>query len=87
MAKRNGPESEKKTARQRELEREVLVYLRSQDGPVNWEALSVHFDSHKTGDIGLVLHFLKDGLYITVDGKNYVAITKLGLKRLESAMF
>jgi hypothetical protein len=87
MPKRNGPESEKKTARQRELEREVLLFLRSQDGPVNWEGLSVHFDPHQTGDLGHVLHFLKDGQYITIDAKNFVAITKLGLKRLESAMF
>ena len=62
MRKRNDPESEKKTARQRELEREVLVYLRSQDGPVNGEGLSLHFDPHKTGDIGPVLHLPKDGL-------------------------
>jgi hypothetical protein len=87
MTKHYGPEFEKKISRQRELERQVLLYLRSQDGPVNWEPLSVHFDPHKTGDIGPVFHLLKEGQYITVDEQNFVAITKLGLKRLESAMF
>ena len=87
MPKLNDPQPEKKTARQRELEREVLLFLRRQDGPVNLEGLSIHFDPHQTDDLGQVLHFLKDGQYITIDAKNFVAITKLGLKRLESAMF
>jgi hypothetical protein len=78
---------ERKTVRQRELEREVLLYLRSHGEAITWDALSARFDLHRTGDIGPVLHLLKDGKYITVDDNNRVTITKLGLKRLESAMF
>ena len=70
-----------------ELEREVLLHLRNLNASVNWETLYVHFDRDRTGSIGPVLQVLKDGRYIATDVKNNVMITKLGLKRLEAAMF
>jgi hypothetical protein len=48
--------------------------------------LYVHFYIDRTGSLGPVLQVLKDGRYIAADEKNNVA-TKLGLKRLEGAMF
>jgi hypothetical protein len=51
------------------------------------ETLYVHFDRDRTGSIGPVLQVLKDGRYIATGEKNNLAITKLGLKRLEAAMF
>jgi hypothetical protein len=87
MANPYEPEHEKKRKKERELEREVLLHLRSLNEPVNWETLYVHFDLDRTGSIGPVLHALRDGRYIAADEKNNVSITKLGLKRLEAAMF
>lgn len=87
MPKLNCFEFEKKMRRQRQLEREVLLYLRSRGESIYWEALYVQLDPQRTGGLGAVLHLLKAGHYITVDGRNQVAITKLGLKRLESARF
>jgi hypothetical protein len=87
MANLHKPEHEKKRKKERELEREVLLHLRSLNASVNWETLYVHFDRDRTGSIGPVLQVLKDGRYIAADEKNNVAITKLGLKRLEAAMF
>lgn len=87
MPKLSGTEFQKKMKRQRELEREILLYIRSRGQAVHWEALYALFDPQRTGVLGSVLHLLKAGHYITIDGMNQVAITKLGLKRLESAMF
>jgi hypothetical protein len=87
MAKPYGPEYEKQRKKERELEREVLLHLRAVNKPVNWETLYGEFDLHRTGNVGPVLHALKDGRYIAVDEKNNVTITKLGLKRLEAGMF
>jgi hypothetical protein len=87
MAKPYGPAYEKKRKKQRGLERDVLLYLRSHREAVNWDVVYAHFDPSRTGDIGPVLHLLKEGHYVAVDVKNCVTITKLGLKRLESAMF
>jgi len=87
MATPYEPEYEKKRKKERKLEREVLLYLRSLNAPVKWETLCAHFDVDRTGIIGPVLHTLKDGRYIAADEKNDVTITKLGLKRLEAAMF
>jgi hypothetical protein len=56
MPKRNDPESEKKTARQRELERKVLIYLRSQDGPVTGRRYP--FILILTKQVTLVLFFI-----------------------------
>ena len=82
-----GPVYEKKRQKERELERELLLHLRAVNGPVNWKALCVQFDLHRTGDIAPLLHALKEGRYIAVDEKNNITITKLGLKRLEAGMF
>ena len=87
MANLYGPEHEKKRRQARELEREVLFHLRSLKAPVNWETLYIHYDLDRTGSIGPVLRALKDGRYVAVDEENNVTITKLGLKRLEAAMF
>jgi hypothetical protein len=87
MANPYGPEYEKKRKKERELERQVLLHLRSLNEPVKWETLYVHFDPDRTGSIGPVLHKLKDGRYIAADEKNNVTITKLGLQRLEAGMF
>lgn len=82
-----GPVHEKKRKMLRELERELLLHLRLVNRPVNWEALCIQFDLHRTGDIGPLLQALKEGRYIAVDEKNKITITKLGLKRLEAGMF
>jgi hypothetical protein len=87
MANLYGPEHEKKRRKERDLEREVLLHLRSLNASVNWETLYVHFHRDRTGSIGAVLQALKNGRYIAADEKNNVTITKLGLKRLEAAMF
>lgn len=87
MQTQSGPAYEKKRKKERELEREVLLHLRAVDDPVHWETLQTHFDIHPGADIGAVLHALKDGRYIAVDGKNNVTITDLGLKRLAAGMF
>jgi hypothetical protein len=77
----------KRMKNQRELEREVLHYLKDRRKPVDWELLHVHFDLQRTGHVGPVLQELKDGHYIAVDGNNKVTITEVGLKRLEAGMF
>ena len=87
MANLHGAEHEKKRMKERELERQVLLHLRHLNAPVNWQMLSAQFDLDRTGSIGPVLHALKDGRYIAADEKNNITITKLGLKRLEAAMF
>jgi hypothetical protein len=87
MPKHSGTEFQKKMKQQRELERQVLLYVRSRGQSVHWDALYAKLDPQRTGDLGSILHLLKAGHYITIDGMNQVAITKLGLKRLESAMF
>lgn len=86
MPKHYGPAYEKKRKKQRELEREVLQYLKDRNKPVYWEMLCVHFDPRRTGDIDPLLHELKDGHYIAVEQQK-VTITNIGLKRLEAAMF
>jgi coproporphyrinogen III oxidase-like Fe-S oxidoreductase len=87
MPNHYGPAYEKKRKKERELEREVLLHLRAVNDPVNWEALQLHFKTHQGAEIGAVLHALKDGRYVAVDGKNNVSITDLGLKRLAAGMF
>jgi len=87
MTNRYGPAYEKKRKKERELEREVLLHLRAVDDPILWETLQAYFDIHRSADVGSVLHALKDGRYIAVDGKNNVKITDLGLKRLAAGMF
>jgi hypothetical protein len=86
MPKQSGTEFQEKM-KQRELERKILLYIRSRGQPVYWEALYAQLDPQRTGDLESVVHVLKAGHYITIEGSNKVAITKLGLKRLESAMF
>ena len=54
MAVQYGPEHEKKWKKERQLEREVLLRLRSLKAPVNWETLYVHFDLDRSGSIGAV---------------------------------
>lgn len=81
------PADEEKRKKERELEREVLLYLRAVNDPVNWDTLKSRFDIHRGADIDRVLHALKDGRYIAVNGKNNVWITDLGLKRLAAGMF
>ena len=87
MTKPYDAASEKKRKKQRELEREVLLYLRDRNKAVKWDMLYVHFDPNRSEDIGPVLQELKEGRYISVDQKKNVTITDLGLKRLEAAMF
>jgi hypothetical protein len=87
MANPYGPEPEKKRRKARELEREVLLHLRTLKAPINWQTLYIRFDLDRTGSIDAVLQALKDGRYVAVDEENNVTITKLGLKRLEAAMF
>jgi hypothetical protein len=78
MANLYGPEHEKKRRKALELEREVLLHLRSLKAPVNWQTLHIHFDLDRTGSIGPVLQALKDGRYVAVDEENNVTITELG---------
>jgi hypothetical protein len=89
MAKHYGPDYEKKRKKQkqRELEREVLYYVKGLNESINWDVLYVHFDQNRTGDIGPVLHDLKEGYYIVVDPQKNVTITDIGLMRLEAGMF
>jgi hypothetical protein len=87
MTKPYDTASERKRKKQRELEREVLLYVRDRNAAVKWDRLYVHFDPNRSGDIGPVLQVLKEGRYISVDEKQNVTITDLGLKRLEAAMF
>jgi hypothetical protein len=70
MATPYGPQHERKRKKERELEREVLLYLRGLNAAVNWEKLYAQFDLDRTGSIGPVLHALKDGRYIATDDKN-----------------
>jgi hypothetical protein len=87
MAIPSGLEYEKKRKLQRELEREVLLYLRGLDEPIHTETLQVHFKIHRSEGIGPVLHDLKAGHYIGLDVTNNVTITEIGLSRLRAAMF
>lgn len=87
MATPSGLKYEKKRNLQRKLEREVLSYLRNLDVPVQSETLQAHFNSHRSEDMGPVLHALKAGYYIALDVTNNVTITEIGLRRLRAAMF
>ena len=87
MTKPYDAASERKRKKHRELEREVLLYLRDRNEAVKWDMLYVHFDPNRSEDIGPVLQELREGRYISVDQKKNVTITDLGLKRLEAAMF
>ena len=87
MPTSDGPAYEKKRREEREVARKVLQYLRGRNESVNWDVMYAHFNLHWTGTIGPILHELLEGRYITVDQQKKVSITKLGLKRLEDAMF
>jgi hypothetical protein len=87
MTTRSGPEYEKKRNLKRELEREVLSYLRGLRKPIHTETLQAHFEIHRSEDIATVLHDLKAGHYIALDVTNNVTITEIGLSRLRAAMF
>ena len=87
MATPSGLKYEKKRKLQRELEREVLFYLRGLDKPVHTETLQSHFEIHRSEGIAPVLHDLRAGYYIAWDVTNNVTITEIGLSRLRAAMF
>ena len=67
MATSSGLTYKKKRSLQRELEREVLSYLRSLEKPVHSETLQAHFEIHRSEGIASVLHDLKAGYYIAWD--------------------
>lgn len=67
---------------------EVLNALRVRKHPVKWDVLCAHFDRQSAAyHIASVLKELKDGHLITVDGKQNVTITDVGLMRLAAGMF
>ena len=60
MAKKpSGPAYEKKKAKQRDLERQVLQHLKKYPRPHNWDSLFVLFDVRRTAAIEPVLQDLK----------------------------
>jgi hypothetical protein len=85
MSKHYGPEYEKQLKKQRDFERRVLEHLKAHRDkpPPHFDGLYVLFDLHRTGDVGNVLHELKQWGYIAVDKDQNVTITESGLKRLE----
>jgi hypothetical protein len=84
MTKHYGPAYEKKIRKQRDFERQVLQHLKDhRDKPHHFDGLYVLFDLHRTGEIGPVLHELRESKYIDVDKGQNVTLTELGLRRLE----
>lgn len=69
--------------RSREIQREVLAYLK-EHGPQPYEVLSVHFDPNRTPEIQAVLHELIQWKFIErgTDSDMTISITAPGIARL-----
>lgn len=69
--------------RSREIQREVLAYLK-EHGPQPYDALSTHFDPAHIGEIQAVLHELIQWKFIErgTDSDMTVSITAPGIARL-----
>ena len=69
--------------RSREVQREVLAYLK-EHGPQPYEVLSAHFDPNRTAEIQAVLHELIQWKFIdrATDSNMTVSITASGIARL-----
>lgn len=69
--------------RSRELQREVLAYLK-EHGPQPYDALYAHFDPSRSPDIQAVLHELIQWKFIErgTDSHMTVSITAPGIARL-----
>ena len=70
-------------SRSREIQREVLAYLK-EHGPQPYEVLYVHFDPNRTAEIQAVLHELIQWKFINrgTDLHMTVSITAPGIARL-----
>ena len=69
--------------RSREFQREVLAYLK-EHGPQPYDALYIHFDPNRTGEIQAVLHELIQWKFIDrgKDSEITISITASGIARL-----
>ena len=69
--------------RSRELQREVLAYLK-EHGPQPYDVLYVHFDPNRTAEVKAVLHELIQWKFIdrATDSDMTVSITASGIARL-----
>lgn len=70
-------------SRSRELQREVLAYLK-EHGPLPYDVLHVHFDPNRTAGVQAVLHELIQWKFIDkgTDSSMTVSITAPGIARL-----
>jgi hypothetical protein len=69
--------------RSRELQREVLAYLK-EHGPQPYDVLQVHFDPNRTAEIQAVFNELIQWKFIErgTDSSMMVSITAAGINRL-----
>ena len=83
MARIEPQKSDQTFNRSRELQREVLAYLK-EHGPQPYDALYVHFDPNRTSEIQAVLHELIQWKFIDrgTDSEITISITASGIARL-----
>lgn len=81
--KRRGAKYEKELKQQRDLQRQVLEHLK-ESGSMNYDALDVHVDLHRTARIGPALVDLLQWEHIELDKDNEVNITATVLRWLEN---
>jgi len=83
MAEPQKPDQTFNRNRSRELQREVLAYLKKH-GPQPYDVLCVHFDPNRTAEIQAVIHGLIQWKFIDRAKDLYmtVSITAAGIARL-----